>query len=453
MSATDKLVVYAASLRYEDLPAKAVEAVKMHVLDTCGAIVAGSAAEGPKKLVGLVKEWGGRAEGTLLVYGDKVPAPNAAWANSTMSRGFDFDTLLTGGATHVSASIIPAAFALAEFQTAFKKKVVSGKELITAIALGCDLNWRFRVAGGPSTIMAGGWLAETFAPPAIGALGGNLFGFDSEKINNAMGIGYNQCSGTYGASLGEGAGLMAQLSQGMGTKAGVLSVILADKGFTAYKDVIDGRWGLYKMYGNGQYDPEILVGGLGKRFDSINPTIKRYPGCGATQPVVFGLVEMAREHHLRSEDVAKVNIGVGESAYYQCGENKGKPVNPAEALWNFPYSAAVALTSGKVFVDDFSTEAIQNPQVLELIQRIHVYPDKSFTRDAKLEITTKDGRTYHRRETSANPAVGSEIIEKFRNCCRFPVRPLSEEKVEGFIQIVSRLEEVDNVTKVVTLLT
>jgi len=451
MSATDELISYAQSLRFEDLPSQAVEAVKTHVLDTLGAILAGSTAEGPKNLVHLIKEWGGRAEGTILVYGDKVPLPNAAWVNATMSRGFDYETLVGGGATHVSASIIPAALAISEYSQTFKNKIINGRDLIVALALGIDLNWRFRVAGG-STVQGGGWLAETFAPPAIGALGGKLLGFDREKMNNAMGIGYNQCCGNYGAVVGPGGGYMAQLSQGLGAKAGVLSVLLADRGFTAFKDLIDGRWGLFRMFAGGRYDSEILLGGLGKRFESLTPIIKRYPGCGGTQAPVYGALELAREHSIRVEDVSKVRIGESEMGYWLLGENKGKPSNTADALWNDRYSVAVALVKGKVFVNDFSKEAIRDPRILELLERVEVQIDKSLVHEVEVEIKTKEGKSFQRKVTSVPPMSRDEILEKFRNSNHFSAKPLPERRVESFIQMVNELEELENVTKMINML-
>lgn len=455
VSATDELVSYIEALRYEDLPLQAVEAVKTHILDTSSAIIAGSTAEGPKNLVKLVKEWGGRAEGTIFVYGDKVPLPNAAWVNSSMSRGFDFESLVGGGATHVPGSIVPAALAISEYSQTSKNKVINGKDLIVAIALGIDLNWRLRVAGiGKSTVMGGGWLAETFSPPAIAALGGKLLGFNREKIANAMGIGYNQCCGHYGATVGEGGGLMAQVSQGLGTKAGVLSVLLADRGFTAFKEVIDGRWGLYQMYANGKYDPDILTGGLGKQFEQLNPNIKRYPGCGATQAPVHATLELAREHNIRAEDVAKVRVRVAEVYYRLVGENKDKPPTSADALWNNRYSTAVALVKGKVFVDDFSEEAIRNPRVLELLSRVEIELDKSLTPTggSEVEIKTRDGKSYQKKGQIMPPPMSrAEIVEKFKGCNRLSAKPLPEKTAESFIQMVNKLEDMQNVTKITSI--
>jgi 2-methylcitrate dehydratase PrpD len=454
MSATEELIQYAAKFNYNDLDPKTIAAFKIHILDTCGAIVAGSSADGVKNLGKLLKSWGGREDATLLVLGDRLPAPEAAWFNATASRGFDYETLLMGGATHVTASILPAAFALAEYKKSIMKKPVSGKELIAALAVGCDLNWRFRVAGGKATIMAGGWLAETFAPPAIGAMGGILLDLDEEEINAAMSIGYNQCSGNYGASNGQGAGLMAQLSQGMGSRAGVVSTILAANGFSAYKEMIDGRWGLYHMYGKGEYDRDILLGGLGTRFEALVPTVKRFPGCGATQPVVSAALSIASEAGLRGEDVSDVRIRVDESSYQQCGENKGRPLNTAEALWNFRYSTAVALIKGQVFVDDFSVEAIADRVTLDLVDRITVLVDKSLkSQEVHMAMTTRSGRTFEKKETGLNPLQGAEIVRKFRDCWSFSEKPLSPENIDRFIETVEKLEEVSDIDELIYLIT
>lgn len=452
MSSTDELIDYTLRLKFEDLTDQAIEYIKIHILDTMGATIAGSVSEGSMKLVKLVKEWGGREESSIIVYGGRVPSPNAALLNSVMSRGFDFETILFGGATHVSASIIPATLAIAEYSQNVRKRKVSGRDLITAIALGTDLNWRFRVAGGASTIMAGGWLAETFAPPAIAALGGKLLCFEREKINYAMSIGYNQCCGTYGTTVGEKGGLMAQLSQGLGAKTGVSSVLFAERGFTAYKDVIDGRWGLYSMYGDGSYDADILTGELGKRFEPLKPGIKKFPGCGAIQPVASSTLTLMKENHLRAEDIDAVQITVGEASYKLCGENKWDPENPADALWNYRYSAATALVKGKVFVDDYNEGAIRDPGVLKLIPKIEIIPDASMGHGVKVVIQTMGGESYKKVMDDMEPASKEEILDKFKKCCRFSAKLFSYEKAEKFIDVVDKLEEVQDITEIMDIL-
>lgn len=51
-----------------------------------------------------------------------------------------------------------------------------------------------------------------------------------------------------------------------------------------------------------------------------------------------------------------------------------------------------------------------------------------------------------------NPMTMAEVVEKFKECVRFSARPLKQGKVNELIQLVSNLEEVDDVRKIVKLL-
>jgi 2-methylcitrate dehydratase PrpD len=447
--AMEQLVEYSTSLKFEDLSSETVKALKIHILDTTGAIIAGSAAEGSIKLAELLKGWGGKGEATVFVYGNKVPAHHAALINGTMSRGFDFESLVGGGATHVAGSVVPGAFALAEYARSSKRKKISGKDFITAVAIGMDLNWRFRVAG--TAVMGSGWLADTMAPPAVGAMGGKLLDLNNDQVTFAMGIGYNQCAGNYGATLGPEGGYLAQLSQGMGAKNGVLAAILAEKGFTSYRDMVDGRWGLFRMYGGGSYKPEVLLGNLGKNYDHLAPSIKRYPGCGATQPTTLAGVQLPRKNNIEPADIEKVNIRISELAYWQVVENKDIPINTAEALWNTKFCTATAILKGKLFVDDFSLAAIRDAKVLEFMKKIDIKVDPSLKNTVVFELKTKDGKTYQQTDFFSETMTEPEILAKFKGCNRYSIKPLNDKKVEGLLSMLNTLESVDDINKITCL--
>ena len=70
--------------KFEDLSPHTVEMTKRFMLDTLGVAIAGSSSDEVKGAAQLVREWGGREEGTLLVFGDKLPIPSAVFANSVM---------------------------------------------------------------------------------------------------------------------------------------------------------------------------------------------------------------------------------------------------------------------------------------------------------------------------------------------------------------------------------
>ena len=82
MDLIERLVEHAVGTGFTDLPARAVAATKVVILDTLGVLVAGSSAPGCGALVDQLREWGGRKEATILVHGDRVPTPAAGLANA-----------------------------------------------------------------------------------------------------------------------------------------------------------------------------------------------------------------------------------------------------------------------------------------------------------------------------------------------------------------------------------
>ena len=126
METERKLVEYILDGKFEELPEKPVEIVKNVVLTVLGSAIAGATNDDAQKVVDLVKEWGGKQEATILLYGGKVPAVNAALANGTISRCMDFEDAMLPG-IHIGPVAVPAALAAAELAGG-----CSGKEFLTS---------------------------------------------------------------------------------------------------------------------------------------------------------------------------------------------------------------------------------------------------------------------------------------------------------------------------------
>ena len=76
--------------RYEDLSAKVVETVKMSILDTMGAALAGSASEAGRSIARIAKGYGGGTGSTVVVHGGKVAPPLAVLAaKEAVNRAFE----------------------------------------------------------------------------------------------------------------------------------------------------------------------------------------------------------------------------------------------------------------------------------------------------------------------------------------------------------------------------
>src|SRR5271156_4736743 len=130
------LAEWATGTRFEDLPDDVAAAMKLLTRTIIGTAVAGATAAGCEATVEQVKEWGGRPEATIWLYGGKVPAHAAALANSTMARALDIcDAQMPG--QHIGSSAVPVALAMAE-----QVGGVSGREFITALATASEIATR-----------------------------------------------------------------------------------------------------------------------------------------------------------------------------------------------------------------------------------------------------------------------------------------------------------------------
>jgi 2-methylcitrate dehydratase PrpD len=450
-----KLVNHVLKIRYEDLSSHVIEVVKKTLIDTLGCTIAGSTATGCPELVELVKDWGGKPEATVLVYGGKVPAPAAALTNCTMARALDFDDVHEMGGGHLSATFFPVCLILSEY----RKEPVNGRDFILASTLGADLSCRLRYA----TKIYPGWLAETVAPFGIVAAAGKLLGFDEEKLINGMGIAYSQCSCNLQPELD--GGITIRLQQGLGARAGILATMLAEKGFTGARNVLQGVYGFYPLYYRDKYDPEVITKNLGRDFEVGNISIKLYPTNKQNHNAISGILEFRKETGIEPWDIDEIVVYTNQKAYHTAGlgESKYHPRNSVDAQFSIPYTVANALIKGDVFIEDFTEEAIKNNEVLELAQRIKVKVDPELDKipwiivPNKIEIKVKGGRQYSKYVEYAkghpkNPIPITEYIEKFKKCIPFSAKPIAEGNVEKVIDMIERLEEMEDVREIIKLL-
>ena len=264
MAAITDFVKHFTDIRYENIPGAAVESVKKEVLDSLATALGGSSKAGVGELAEMVKEWGGSQQSTVIAYGIKCPAPNAAQVNGTMIHALDYDDGHQVALVHIGCVAVSTAFAVAE-----RMGRVSGKELITAIALGGDFMARLGLASKPgSSALSAGWHPTTlFGYITAAAIASKVMRLEEEGMINAIGLAYHQCGG---AATGVGDGALAKrMGPGFAAKAGVTAALMAERGITGERSSLEGRdgfGGLYNVYIKGDYDPTSLIDGLGEKY-------------------------------------------------------------------------------------------------------------------------------------------------------------------------------------------
>jgi 2-methylcitrate dehydratase PrpD len=460
---TRKLARHAATLRYEMLPPPLVELIRQCVLDTLGVTIGAStlAPEG-RILAEYAKEQGGRAEATLLGFGGKVPAPAAAFVNGSLGHMLDYDDM--GESGHPGIVTIPVALALAE-----KLGGVSGRELIAAVAAGMDVMTRIsRAIDVPDWTMTEGWFATQLIGFVAGAAtAGRLLNLDPEQMENALGIGFNQMSGT--RQMAEGAAThMRSMQAGFSGQGAVLAAELARRGIIGSKDVVEGRYGFFRIYIRGcEPDWEGIVDGLGAKFPLIEKHgFKVWPACAYTRTTNASTLAMREQHGLRPEDIESITIVGGTGGTQQLCEPleaKRRPKVSIDGKFSIPFTTAVMMAKGNVTLRDYTEEGLRDPAVLAMADRVSYRPGtqpvtgKGGSQDVSktsVEIVTRDGRRFEHRSTSVpgdpkNPVSWERLQEKFRDCVSFSAKPVAREAVERAVGMVRKLETVTDVAGIV----
>jgi len=458
MEITRILAKNIVNVDYETLTPQVIDMTKKLILDCLACALAGSSAVGMKQLNELIKEWGGKEESTVVAFGSHVPSPSAALANGSMGRALDFDDCHDAAIIHPAVPVVSAGFAVAE-----RRREVSGKEFITAVALGIDLSCRMSAASPINMLVGYGWdYSCIYGYFGAATTSSKILRLGEDKLLNAIGIAYHQSSGT-----------MCQLAQGYTTKAmgsgfaargGVVSALMAEKGLTGSNESLAGKWGIYNLFHRGDYIAEPLTGGLGKTFMVEDDSFKPYPCCRCIHPFIDATLALVKENDIKPKDVKRVIAYAGRGTYITAGEPlalKQNPPTSVAAQFSLPWALANAITYHKVEIKHFTEQALKSQDIHQLARQVVTQLDPQLTRTgiepAVVEIEMKRGETYskhveHALGSPENPLNMEGIVDKFRNCASYAVSPIPEGNLDETVQMVEILENVTDVGQIIRLL-
>jgi len=454
MSIIEDLTGNILETRFESFDNETVEHAKNRVLDVVGCLLGGANDPASRMILDLVKKWGGVEESTILVHGGKVPAQNAALANSIMARSLDFDPVepyIEGMRTpgHVSGTTVPTALAVAE------QSAASGREFLTALILGDDIASRLVAASGFAFNL--GWdNSGTVNIFGAAAIAGRLKGLNERQLRNAFGIALNQMAGTY-QNFFDGTHCF-KLPIALSARAGIFSAELASQGFTGVKDPLLSRHGYFALYCRNP-NPEILTRDLGKKFYA-DCTFKPYPTCRSTHSSIDCTLQLVQTHDIKPEDIDEIIINVTPATLDMF---VGQPfeirdVPQADAVLSLRYTVASVLLRKSVRMEHFTEEFIRDPRVLSLIRKIKLAatmpPEGALA--AAVEVKMKDGREFSAREdiprgdTIDNPLTKEELREKYRANVTYS-GAVAEENAEKALAMIERLEEVGDIAELISV--
>jgi 2-methylcitrate dehydratase PrpD len=277
-SLSQRFAEFAAATRYPDIPPSARDRAGIHLLDTLGAGIAGSAS----REAAISREVAAGSPGGAGLWG--TPATSAplaaAFGNGVAAHAFELDD--SGGCDHSGAVVVPALFAAAALSTT----PVDGRTGIEAVVLGYDIARRVQSAlGGYDELNEKGWHSTGVCGTFGAALAaGRTLGLDAGQLGHAIGLAGSFTGGTW-AFLGNGA-MSKRMHVGRAAETGLHCALLARSGFTGPSELFEAPWGGFLgLYGGDAADPGALVTDLGtdwrrwnaRRSSRMRPVAARTP--------------------------------------------------------------------------------------------------------------------------------------------------------------------------------
>jgi 2-methylcitrate dehydratase PrpD len=446
-----KLIDHITKVHYEDLPPEAVDYCKLLIMDALGVTFPGSKASGCPEVAGLAHAWGCESGSSILIHGDKTLPPFAALVNSTMMHALDFDDTLDASALHTFINVLPAAMAAAE-----NVGGVNGKRFMTALILGVDIICRLSM--GISRPLS--WIrTATCGSFGAAATVGKILGLNHEQMTNALGVAYSQTAGNAQGLL-EGR-LVKRMQPGFAAQAGLTSAFLAERGITGSHQFLEGTYGFYNLYEQGEFDCEPIVENLGSHYTITDLSIKPYPSCRMTHASIDAALELRGVIGSVVENIDQIKVKASKMVTEMVGKPFVIGTNPqVDAQFSIAYTVACALTRGDVFIGDFEPDAIHDTKVKALADRVKVSVNSDLlAKDilhSELVIIMKNGRT-HRKTVNVplgNPekAMDSEqCTEKFRKCVAYSGLDFGNDKVEELLSMIDSLEDIQDINRMIAL--
>ena len=451
MTHTEKLVDFVRRTDYEKLPPEVVRQAKSVILDTLGCGLATIAEDPPKAEIAFnfVRRFAKPEEATVLGQGLQASSLMAAFANGILCHGIDFDDTHKEALTHTSAVIVPAALASAE------SSGLGGKELVTSTVLGYEVAVRVGMAVMPSHYKFWHSTATNGTFGAAMAAGKN-FGLDKERLTDALGLAGTQA-----------AGLLTYLEFGDYTKSfnpgksafnGIFAALLAEAGASGPPTMLEHPRGYSYAY---SAEPKLdnLTRGLGSTYEIMLNAFKPYPSLLASHPPIDAILSLRKAHRLTPERIRKIT-----SRTYNTVKSHFSNYNPETTMaarLSVPYCMAVAAADGAAGLEQFTLEKINDPRVREMLGRIEIIADAELNKlypekfPAVVSIETTDGQVYQEAVyyptgDPNNPLSVEALKDKFRGLAG---RFLAPAAVEGLIEMVDNLEQVDDVRALTRLTT
>jgi len=450
MNVAQRFAQHALGTRFADIPDNAVAQAKTFILDSVGVGIAGSSVEGADRLLRVAAGWGDRREAQIWGRSDRLSAPAATFLNAWQMHNQEFDCLHEPAVVHAMASVLPAVLAAAE-----QRGGVTGRDLIVAVAVGVD------IAAGLGLAARAGF--RFFRPATAGGFGavaaaGRILGLDADTMAAAFAWQLSQVSGTMQAHR-EGSPILP-VQVGFNARAAMQSCEFARLGFAPATEVFEGPFGYLTLF-EGEWDLTPVLRDLGRVWRIAEFSHKPFPAGRATHGGIEGVMALRERHGFTAADVSAIRVSAPSLIVRLVGRPVLRNPGASYARLCLGYAVAKVLQHGALDLAHFRGDALADPTTYQMAELVSLEtndnPDPNALAPQSVIVQLRDGRElgWHCETMLASPdrKLGrQDQMAKFSRCLDCSAEPITKQTGDRLIAVVDRLEEIADVTTVISLM-
>jgi 2-methylcitrate dehydratase PrpD len=448
---TEELAAFICELEYKDLNDKVIGTIKNTLLDAIACGCYGSTTPWGKVIYEFVRELEGPKESLLWLTHFKGAATNIALALGTCIHAFDFDDYHKAK-LHPASVIVPAAITMAERE---KKE---SKLFLTALIAGYETMIRVSLSVDPGASRLKGWhLTGTCGVFGAAAAAGKILGLNKEQMTWALGLAGTQASGLWAFNY-DGA-MSKRFHPGRASQSGIMAALLAKKGFTGPKHILDAEDGGFWAATTDKPRPQRLLQDLGVKYECEDTCIKPYACCGSNHASVDAVRNIVKDNGLKTEHIKEIAIFTSKVIKKQTGFDY-LPETVLQAQMSLKYAVAASAVFGMILPEHMDQSHFSSPALRDLMNKVIIYIDEEMDRlypehfCSRIVITSTDGHQYECKiidplGSSERPLAWKDVVEKAKALLQ---NSMNIKQIDTLIETVGGLERSENLEPLLSIL-
>lgn len=448
MTTISVMADFVTETSFDSLSSEALGRVKLHLLDTLGAMIAGPRITEGVAIGKLAARLASGGNVPVTGYSLKASLLTAVMASCAATRLTEIDDIHLESCTTPGAVIVPTAVSLAH-----AGYLADPRDFLVALAVGYELLIRMGVAiDGPNALYRGIWPTYLAAPLGSAAVTAKALRLDKKKTADALACALTMSTGVAGRIRKP---LSSRwLTLGLAAQNGVIAAFSAAEGFAGDDALLDRE-------DSGPLQALIaakakLLDGLGEKSLMDEMCIKPYPIARQALSAVEAFRETLAAHKTDPESIEQVTVFV-PGQFVRMIDNPKMPENRMESILGVQYQIALAACEPARLLDFGRELLLQDDRISAMMAKVSVKPSGELEAyfpqvwPARVEVKTKNGvmvrEVLYPRGDGHNPCNWDDVALKFKQAAFGNADATIEEPITGLVGSIDTSESIHPLLK------